>query len=155
MRQNRNEAVVGFPGMTGDQRQCLQGRPQGRIVAGFKPEEDDTVFSLGKGFRGGFYVGLHKATREAAGVAVGDEVEIEIARDESPRVLELAPELEEALAANPELRTTFDRLSFSRRRELADPIRQAVKPETRAARLAKALDRLRAAPGEKRPRKRS
>ena len=94
-------------------------------------------------YRGAFYVGLHKATREAAAVAIGDEVEIELTRDDSPRVLELAPELEAALDAEPELRVRFDALSFSRRRELADPIRDAKKPETRAARLDKALTRLR------------
>jgi len=95
-------------------------------------------------YRGAFYVGLHKAVREEAGVEVGDEVEIELTRDDSPRVLELAPELEATLAADPELRARFDALSFSRRRELADPIREAVKPETRAARLEKALAALRA-----------
>jgi len=91
----------------------------------------------------GLYLGLHKATREAAGVAVGDEVEVEVARDDRPRLLELAPELEAALAAEPELRARFDGLSFSRRRELADPVADAVKPETRAARLERALARLR------------
>ena len=94
-------------------------------------------------YRGAFYMGVHKATREQAGVQVGDEVEIVVARDDSPRVLELAPELEAALAAEPELRTRFDTLSFSRRRELADPIAEAKKPETRTARLEKALARLR------------
>lgn len=29
-------------------------------------------------YRGGFYVGLHKAAREAAGVEIGDEVELEL-----------------------------------------------------------------------------
>jgi uncharacterized protein YdeI (YjbR/CyaY-like superfamily) len=95
-------------------------------------------------YRGAFYLGVHKATRDAAGVAIGDEVEIEITRDDSPRVLELAPELEAALKADPDLRARFDALSFSRRRELADPIREAVKPETRQARLEKALAQLRA-----------
>jgi hypothetical protein len=95
-------------------------------------------------YRGAFYVGVHKAVRDQAGVAVGDEVEMELTRDESPRVLELAPELEAALAAEPELGARFDALSFSRRRELADPIREAKKPETRAARLEKALAALRA-----------
>jgi bifunctional DNA-binding transcriptional regulator/antitoxin component of YhaV-PrlF toxin-antitoxin module len=94
-------------------------------------------------YRGAFYMGVHKATREQAGVQVGDEVEIVVERDDSPRVLELAPELEAALAAEPELRTRFDALSFSRRRELADPIAEAKKPETRTARLEKALARLR------------
>jgi hypothetical protein len=95
-------------------------------------------------YRGAFYVGLHKAVREQAGVEFGDEVDIELSRDDSPRVLELPPDLEAALAADPELRARFDALSFSRRRELADPIHEAVKPETRAARLERALERLRA-----------
>lgn len=80
---------------------------------------------------------------EAAGVTIGDEVELTLVRDDSPRVLELAPELRAALAGEPELRQRFDALSFSRRRELADPIAEAKKPETRAARLEKALARLR------------
>lgn len=91
----------------------------------------------------GLYLGLHKATRQQAGVSVGDEVEIEVARDDRPRVLELAPELEQALEARPGLRARFDALSFSRRRELADPVSDAVRPETRSARVEKALDRLR------------
>jgi bifunctional DNA-binding transcriptional regulator/antitoxin component of YhaV-PrlF toxin-antitoxin module len=95
-------------------------------------------------YRGGFYVGLHKAAREAAGVEIGDEVELELTRDDSPRVLELAPELEAAVREEPDLRTRFNALSFSRRRDLAAPISNAKKPESRAARLAKALEALRA-----------
>jgi bifunctional DNA-binding transcriptional regulator/antitoxin component of YhaV-PrlF toxin-antitoxin module len=94
-------------------------------------------------YRGAFYLGVHKATREAAGIRVGDEVELTVVRDDSPRVLELAPELEAALAAEPQLRARFDALSFSRRRELAEPIAEAKKPETRTARLETALARLR------------
>ena len=95
-------------------------------------------------YRGGFYVGLHKAAREAAGVEIGEEVELELALDTSPRVLELPPELEAAFVAEPTLRERFDALSFSRRREMAEPIGEAKKPETRAARLDRALSALRA-----------
>ncbi len=94
-------------------------------------------------YRGGFYVSIHKAVRDQARVSIGDEVDFELTRDDSPRALELAPELEEALMAGPELRARFDALSFSRRRELADPVRQAVKSETRVVRLEKALETLR------------
>jgi hypothetical protein len=94
-------------------------------------------------YRGGFYVGLHKAAREAAGVEIGDEVELELTRDDSPRVLDLPPELEAAFAAEPMLRERFEVLSFSRRRDLAGPIAEAKKPETRAARLENALNALR------------
>ena len=94
-------------------------------------------------YRGAFYLGVHKATREAAGVEIGDEVELELTRDDSPRVLEIPPELEAAFAAEPALRQRFDALSFSRRRDLAGPISEAKKPETRAARLEKAVAALR------------
>ena len=94
-------------------------------------------------YRGGFYCIVQKEVRDKAGVGFGDKVDIELTRDETPRKLELAPEFEKALKADPALKARFDALSFSRRRELADPIREAVKPETRAARLEKALASLR------------
>ena len=63
--------------------------------------------------------------------------------DETPRTVELAPELKAALDAEPELAARYDNLAMSRKRELADPVREAKKPETRAARVEKALARLR------------
>jgi hypothetical protein len=95
------------------------------------------------GGEGRLYIGVHKATRAAAGVTYGDSVELEITRDVAPRVLELPPELEEAFRAEPALRGRFESLSFSRRRDLAGPISDAKMPETRAARLEKALTALR------------
>ena len=88
-------------------------------------------------------VGVHKALRQAAGVTYGDLVELEIERDDRPRVLELPAELEEAFRADPALRARFDSLSFSRRRDLAAPISEAKRPETRAARLERAVAALR------------
>jgi hypothetical protein len=119
---------------------ALGGRKQMRITGTLNghPMRTSTM-----PYRGGFYVGLHKAAREAAGVEIGDEVELELTRDDSPRMLELPPELEAAFAAEPVLRERFDGLSFSRRRDLAGPIAEAKKPETRAARLEKALSALR------------
>ena len=91
----------------------------------------------------GLYLGVHKAIREDARVEFGESATFEVTRDDSPRVLELAPELEAALAQSPELKVRFEALSFTRRRELADPIAEAKKPETRSARLDNALKRLR------------
>ncbi len=88
-------------------------------------------------------IGVHKATREAVGGEIGDEATLEVARDDAPRVLELQAELEAAFAAEPALRERFDGLAFTRRRELAGPIADAKRPETRAARLARALAALR------------
>jgi hypothetical protein len=94
-------------------------------------------------YRGGFYVGVHKAVREQAGVGFGDEVELELTRDESPRTFEMAPELEAALATDSGLRARFDALSYTNRKEMSESIRTAVKPETKASRLEKALETLR------------
>jgi hypothetical protein len=91
----------------------------------------------------GLWVGVPKATRVAAGLVVGDRCTMELMLDETPRTVQVPPDLEAALAAEPALKTAFEKLSFSRARELADPISEAKKPETRAARLEKALTRLR------------
>jgi hypothetical protein len=94
----------------------------------------------------GLFMGVHKATRAAAGVAIGDHLEVTVARDERPRVLEIPPELEAAFAAEPALREQFEALSFTRRKELAVPIGEAKQEATRATRLAKAVSQLRALP---------
>jgi hypothetical protein len=123
-----------------DVEAALGGRKQMRVIGTLNghPIRTSTM-----PYRGAFYVGLHKAAREAAGVGIGDEVELELTRDDSPRVLDIPPELEAAFGAEPALRQRFDALSFSRRRDLAAPIAEAKKPETRAARLEKALAALR------------
>jgi hypothetical protein len=95
----------------------------------------------------GLFMGVHKATREAARVDLGDRVEVEITRDDSPRMLAIPPELEAAFSAEPALRERFEALSFSRRKDLAVPIGEAKQPQTRAARLDKGLSKLRALPG--------
>ena len=94
-------------------------------------------------YRGAFYLGVHKATREAAGIGFGEPIEIELTRDTSPRQLALPEELEAAFKLEPALGERFASLSFTRRREMADPIGEAKRPETRARRLEDALNRLR------------
>ena len=91
----------------------------------------------------GLWVGVPKAARVAAGLNVGDEAQMELMLDETPRTVELARELKAALDADPELAARYEKLAPSRKRELADPVREAKKPETRAARVEKALARLR------------
>jgi hypothetical protein len=94
-------------------------------------------------YHGTLYVGVPKAARVAAGAEVGDEVELEVMLDETPRTVFVAPELEAALNADPELAARFEKLAFSRKRLLADPVAAAKRPETRAARVEKALAELR------------
>jgi hypothetical protein len=116
----------------GVQRVRVTGRLNGQ------PFESNTMPA-----RGVLYLGLHKATREAAGVQIGDEVEVTLSRDDRPRAVDVPPELAAALARNRTLRAAFDGLSFTRRRELAASVASARKAETRSARLARVLDVLR------------
>jgi len=123
-----------------DQVAPLGGRKQMRVLG----TANGVAFkSSTMPYRGAFYLGVHKATREAAGIGFGEPVEIELTRDTSPRVLALPQELEAAFEAEPALGERFASLSFSRRREMAEPIGEAKRPETRARRLEDALTRLR------------
>jgi Bacteriocin-protection, YdeI or OmpD-Associated/Domain of unknown function (DUF1905) len=88
-------------------------------------------------------VGVSKANRAAAGIDIGDTFDVAIALDTAPREIDVPTDLAEALAAEPALADTFDRLSFTHRREYAGWITEAKRPETRARRVAGTLDRLR------------
>jgi bifunctional DNA-binding transcriptional regulator/antitoxin component of YhaV-PrlF toxin-antitoxin module len=89
-------------------------------------------------------LGVHKATREAAGVDVGDRVEIEIDRDDRPREVSVPEDLAAALVRDASALAAFEKLSFSHRREYAEWVAGAKREETRARRIAQTLDRLKA-----------
>lgn len=90
------------------------------------------------------YLGLRKEIRTAAGgIEEGDSVEVVIDRDDAPREVQLPAELAAALAEDPELRSAFESLAFTHRKEYATWIAEAKRPETRARRSEKALQMLR------------
>jgi hypothetical protein len=89
--------------------------------------------------RGRHLLGLSNANRKAAGVAVGDEVEVELELDAEPRLVVEPPDFARALDANPVARAAYDRLAQSHRREHVRAIESAKKPETRARRIEKAV----------------
>ena len=95
--------------------------------------------------RGRSLIGLSKANRQAAGVATGDHVEVEVTVDTEPRLVVVPDDLAEALDADPALRDAWDRLAFSHRREHVLAIESAKKPETRARRVEATVARLREA----------
>lgn len=88
-------------------------------------------------------IGLRREVRTALRVDVGDDVVAEIALDEAPRVVDVPPELAEALAGDPDTAAAYERLAYTHRKEYADWIAQAKRPETKERRLAKALERIR------------
>jgi hypothetical protein len=93
--------------------------------------------------RGRYLLGLSNANRQAAGVATGDEVEVEVELDAEPRVVAEPADFARALDANPSARTAYDRLSSSRKREHVLAIDSAKKPETRIRLIDKTLAMLR------------
>jgi len=95
--------------------------------------------------RGGqFLVPLSAENRGRAGVAAGDDVEVEIALDTAPRELEIPADLAEALAADEAAQARFESLSYSAKQRFVLPIGQAKTAETRQRRVAKVITDLRA-----------
>jgi hypothetical protein len=95
--------------------------------------------------RGGqFLLPLSAENREAAGVAAGDEVDVGIELDTAPREVTLPADLADALGADAAARKFFDGLSYTYRKEWVRWVEEAKKAETRQARIAMAVDGLRA-----------
>ncbi|WP_435737943.1 YdeI/OmpD-associated family protein [Cellulosimicrobium sp. PMB13] len=92
-------------------------------------------------YRGQFVISLSAANREAAGVAAGDDVEIDVEVDDAPRTVAVPDDLASALSAAG-ARGAFDALSYSRQRALVEPLDAAKTPETRQRRIEKAVGSL-------------
>ena len=88
-------------------------------------------------------VGLSAENRAAAGVAGGDDVDVEIELDTAPREIEVPAELATALAADPDARRFFDSLSNSHKSWHTLQITDAKTDETRQRRLEKSMQMLR------------
>ncbi|NUT32544.1 MAG: DUF1905 domain-containing protein [Hamadaea sp.] len=93
--------------------------------------------------RGRNLLGLSNANRAAAGVATGDEVEVELELDTAPRVIEEPEDLAHALDADPAARAAWDALAPTHRRRHVLDVEGAKRPETRARRVDAVLAALR------------
>jgi uncharacterized protein YdeI (YjbR/CyaY-like superfamily) len=81
--------------------------------------------------------------RKAAGVAAGDEVNVELVLDDAPREVPVPDDLAAALDAVPGARARFDALSYTARKEHVRAVEEAKAAATRERRIAKAVDTLR------------
>jgi hypothetical protein len=95
-------------------------------------------------YGGVVWLGVHKATMEAAGISHGDPVTVEIELDDAPRVVEVPEALQRALDADRDAKETFDALAFTHRKEYAQWVGEAKKDETRDRRVAETIERLKA-----------
>lgn len=92
--------------------------------------------------RGGeSWIPLSAEHRTAAGVAAGEEVDVEVELDTEPRTVDVPTDLADALDAD--ARRAFDALSYSNRRRHVLAIDGAKTAETRSRRIAKTVAELR------------
>ena len=88
---------------------------------------------------GDYMIGISKERRKLAGVTPGDTIEVTLALDTAPRVMEVPPDLQAALDADKAAKAYFTSLSYSNQRRHIDPINAAKSPETRARRIEKSV----------------
>ena len=92
---------------------------------------------------GSYWLGVSAERRTAAGVEGGQVYDLDVELDTAPRVIETPDDLRAALEAEPGLRARWEKLSYSHQREHVQAITSAKAPETRARRVAKAIEMLR------------
>lgn len=112
-------------------------RPAVRVTVGGHTYRS-TVAVMG----GRFMLPLSAENREAAGLTAGDEADVALELDTSPREVDVPEDLAAALA-EAGARERFDAAAPSRRKEWVRSVEEAKAPETRARRIAKAVDALR------------
>lgn len=88
-------------------------------------------------------IGISKANRAVLHVGIGETVDAEVSLDEAPRTVAIPEDPLAALVSEPELKTKFESLPYTQRRELVEWVEQAKRPETRQRRIVGTLDRLR------------
>jgi hypothetical protein len=94
-------------------------------------------------------IGFNRQLRDRAGIAIGDEVTVELELDDEPRTVDVPPALHRALNEDAEAKAAFERLAYSHRKKLAQWVAGAKRVETRRRRVDKAVVMLRA--GERLP----
>jgi hypothetical protein len=92
---------------------------------------------------GAYMIGFNADHRAASGISGGDEIEVELKLDTEPRTVEIPEELAAALAAAPEARATFEKLSNSNKGWHVSQVTGAKTDETRERRIAKSIAALR------------
>jgi hypothetical protein len=92
---------------------------------------------------GQFMLPVSAEVREGAGVAAGDEVDVDVELDTRPREVVVPPDFLEALDGDVDARRFFDGLSYSNKQRFVLSFEEAKSPETRQRRIARAVGMLR------------
>ena len=92
---------------------------------------------------GKFMIPVSADVRANTGAGAGDEVEVSLDLDTSPREVSVPDDFAAALAGDDEAMRFFASLSYSNKRRIVIPIDEAKTAETRGRRIAKAVEKLR------------
>lgn len=109
-------------------------RPPVRVTIGGHTYRTTVVVMAGR-----FMVPVSAENRAAAGVAAGDEVDVDIELDTQPREVSLPADFAAALEENPDAKRSFSELSYSHQRQHVLAITDAKTPQTRLRRIDKAV----------------
>jgi hypothetical protein len=135
----------------------------GRTTTGF-PVPEEVVEALGGGgkpkvvvtvngytFRtsiarmgGRYLLGVSADRRTAAGISGGDVLDVDVELDTAPRTVDVPDDLATAMAAEPAAKEFWDTLSYSNQQWHAQQTAGAKSAESRARRVAKSIEMLRA-----------
>jgi hypothetical protein len=118
----------------------LKGRPKIQAVIAGHPYRG-SLMPMGDGT---FCLGVLKSIQEGAGVKQGDTIEVLLELDTEPRTVEPPADLANALARDKKAAATWEKLSYTNKKEMARSLEEAKKPETRKKRLRSAVEKLRA-----------
>jgi hypothetical protein len=83
---------------------------------------------------------VNKTMRDGARVGAGDKVSVVMERDEAERVVEVPPLLKKELAKSRTAQANWQKLAYTHQKEIVLSITGAKQEETRARRLAKAMN---------------
>ena len=113
-------------------------RPRVRVTMG-----SYTYRSTVAPMHGRFMLPVSAEVRAGAGVAAGDELDVDLELDTEPREVPVPPDLMAAFASAAQAKRFFDTLTPSQKQWYVLPIEQAKAAETRERRVAKAIAMLR------------
>jgi len=90
-------------------------------------------------YGGKYILGIWKAVLAKHGLRDGSKIKVTLEHDTAPRTIKPPRELATAMAKNAKARAGWKAMSYTHQREWANAIEEAKKPETRKARVAKAI----------------
>lgn len=98
-----------------------------------------SIFPRGDGKH---YMVVNKEVRAGANVKGGETVSVVMERDDEPRTVTPPADFARALKASKLARDTWDKLSYTHRKEHVRAIEDAKRPETRLRRIEKAIEQM-------------